>query len=91
MSKGIIKEGVFGVLKIQWHSLFKKLPQKRVASTEKIKKEDTTSLRKRCFCYGEINFFPADSTNDFKFLYRISPGINYSKRAAHGKLFVIGF
>ncbi len=24
MSKGIVKEGIFGVLKIQWHSLFGK-------------------------------------------------------------------
>lgn len=31
MSKGIIKEGVLGVLKIQWQSLFKKY-RKRVKS-----------------------------------------------------------
>ena len=31
MSKGIIKEGVLGVLKIQWHSLFKSY-KKRVSS-----------------------------------------------------------
>ncbi len=33
MSKGILKEGVLGVLNIQWHSLFKNY-RKRVASTE---------------------------------------------------------
>ncbi|MFZ6023461.1 MAG: polyprenol monophosphomannose synthase [Bacteroidota bacterium] len=32
MSKGIIKEGVMGVLKIQWHSLFRNY-RKRVASS----------------------------------------------------------
>lgn len=32
MSKGILKEGVLGVLKIQWHSLFKNY-RKRVGST----------------------------------------------------------
>lgn len=32
MSKGIIKEGVLGVLKIQWHSLFRNY-RKRVASS----------------------------------------------------------
>ncbi|HCL04955.1 MAG TPA: dolichyl-phosphate beta-D-mannosyltransferase [Chitinophagaceae bacterium] len=32
MSKGIIKEGVLGVLKIQWHSLFRNY-RKRVANT----------------------------------------------------------
>ncbi len=33
MSKGILKEGVFGVLKIQWHSIFKNY-RKRVGATE---------------------------------------------------------
>jgi dolichol-phosphate mannosyltransferase len=33
MSKGIIKEGVIGVLKIQWHSLFKNYRKRMVAVT----------------------------------------------------------
>lgn len=33
MNKGIIKEGVLGVLKLRWHSLFKNY-RKRVANTE---------------------------------------------------------
>lgn len=37
MSKGILKEGVLGVLNIQWHSLFKNY-RKRVASTDTVNK-----------------------------------------------------
>jgi len=44
MNKGIVKEGILGVLKLRWHSLFKNY-RKRVANTEN---------------YNKVNFQQAD-------------------------------
>ncbi|WP_051268085.1 polyprenol monophosphomannose synthase [Terrimonas ferruginea] len=52
MNKGIVKEGILGVLKLRWHSLFKNY-RKRVKNTEDVNRESSMVNRQSSIVNGQ--------------------------------------